>query len=216
MRKVTNQSRSVSSAVTLMPDVALFGEDQGHETFLSALINRLSNEHNIPVNLKTYSSRGGLTRVHYEFNKFLSDVSKLRIQRPHLIVLATDSNCMGYLKRRQQMEEVANAFGDLREVVCYAIPDPHVERWMLVDSHAFKEAVGKGCQPLPKVKCAKDEYKKLLEDEIRKAGKTPLLGGFEYADDIVAQIDLARAEKTEASLEKTLKDLKGRFNQWKQ
>ncbi|MFB3815716.1 MAG: DUF4276 family protein [Terriglobales bacterium] len=198
-----------------MHEVALFGEDVGHETLLTALLNRFAHDYGVAIHIRTFSSRGGFTKVHFEFSKFLKDVQDGKLQpSPDLIVLATDSNCLGYTKRRQQMMEIADKYVGLKDRVSYAVPDPHVERWMLVDPAAFKAVLGRGCT-LPKMKCEKDEYKHLLEEEIRAAGQTPLIGGFEYAEDIVNEMNLATAETKEPSLEKILKDLRGRFNQWK-
>lgn len=66
---------------------------------------------------------------------------------PDLIVVATDANCKGLNERT-------------REIVCrddpapmiLAIPDPHLERWLLLDGAAFKAVFGKGCDA-PDQKC---------------------------------------------------------------
>jgi len=97
--------------------------------------------------------------------------------------------------------------------VTYCIPDPHIERWMLADSNSFQQVFGRGCT-LPAIKCAKDEYKRLLRKEIRDSGIDALLGGEEYAEDIVDHMDLSRMEIQEPSLGHFLKALKAMFNRW--
>lgn len=197
-----------------MRKIALFGEDTGHETFLTALLNRVASDSGVGSRIIPLSSRGGITKVSYEFKKYLEDVSKYVADRPDLIILATDSNCTGFNKRRQQMEEAAASFPELKELVCYAIPDPHIERWMLLDAEAFKRVLGRGCT-LPALKCEKGEYKRLLEQEIRDAGARPLIGGFEYAEEIVNEMNLANAEISEPTFGKLMKCLKATFNTWK-
>lgn len=196
-----------------MRDIALFGEDVGHEFSLTALITRYAGEHGVAARLKTISSRGGITKVHFEFGQYLADVEKGTIARPDLIVVATDSNCFGYAARRHQLEKVTERHPALAENVAYAIPDPHIERWLLADPEAFRDVVGKGCT-LPKLKCNKDEYKTLLYQSVRNAGVRPVLGGLEYAEDIMKVANLAKVEQSEPSFERTTKQIKGFFKQW--
>ena len=198
-----------------MRNIVLLGEDTGHETVLTVLLSRYSSDYKIVTTVKTLSSRGGLARVHHEFDTFLTDVDGDRASTPDLIVIATDSNCMGYLKRRQQLEKVALKYPRLKDLIAYAIPDPHIERWLMADPDGFKEVLGKGCT-LPKMKCEKDEYKRLLDQSVRDAGVRPILGGLEYAEDLVNAANLLRIEKEEPSFEKTAKQIKAFFQQWQQ
>lgn len=197
-----------------MRDVSLFGEDAGHEVVLKGLLNRLSLDSEVPVRITPLSVTGGVTRVHYELGIFLRDVEKGKLRMPDLIVVATDGNCKGYNARRQEIERVAQPYASLLDLIVYAIPDPHIERWLLADPSAFKTVLGRGCD-LPQEKCEKNFYKQVLAKEVRESGVKPILGGLEYADDITANMNLAAAEKNDASLGRVLGELKARFNQWK-
>ena len=78
----------------------------------------------------------------------------------------------------------------------YSVPDPHVERWYLVDEAALSKAVG--CTVAghpPQHKCDKNHYKNLLTKTISNAGVTPLQGGAEYGDDVGLCVDLYKAGK---------------------
>ena len=46
-----------------MPRVDLFAEDFGHESFLSALLQRLAGEYELAVTIRAYSVRGGHGKV---------------------------------------------------------------------------------------------------------------------------------------------------------
>jgi hypothetical protein len=105
-------------------------------------------------------------------------------------------------------------YPEFQQLVSYAIPDPHIERWMLVDPRAFRAVFGRGCT-LPALKCAKDEYKRLLRSEIRESGIDAPLGGEEFAEDIVMAMNLGQVEVREPSLGLFLKGLKAQFNAWK-
>jgi len=192
-----------------MRAVTLFVEDYGHEKFIEALIYRLGNENKVKVEIIPRSVTGGHGSVLVEFEKFQQEIFKGKEGLPDLLVVATDANCEGYNKRRTGLKIDER----IKNFTVSAIPDPHIERWMLLDSAAFKSVFGKRCNA-PDQKSERDRYKRILFNAIQDAGITPILGGFEYADDIVMEMDLQRAGKTDASFGKFLKDLHDKFNEW--
>ena len=97
----------------------------------------------------------------------------------------------------------------------YAIPDPHIERWLLLDSAAFKAVLGRGCD-VPQQKCERRRFKRLLLEAVRATGVTPLLGGIEYTEPLVKAMDLRRLESADESLGRLLKDLHILFKTWEQ
>ena len=94
-----------------------------------------------------------------------------------------------------------------------AIPDPHIERWLMLDSNAFKTVFG-GCCDAPDQKCERDRYKRLLLQAIRKTGIFPSLGGIEYAEDVVAAVDIDKAASADASFGHFVRDMRARFSIW--
>lgn len=199
-------------------EVVLFCEDSFHEIFLCALLDRLATENQTPICTRVLSARGGLPRMHHEFGRFLRDAS-IQFQRsghsiPDAILVAVDANCLGFVERRNQMIRVAQSLPAFHPLIAYAIPDPHVERWMLADPIAFKAVFGRGCTK-PAVKCEKDLYKRLLREEIQKTGTDAPLGGEEFAGAIVEKMNLRKVERHEPSLGHLLQHLKGLFNRWK-
>jgi len=127
-------------------------------------------------------------------------------------LVATDANCMGLAERTKMIGAVTEKVGV--RIVC-AIPDPHIERWLLVDSAAFKAVFGRGCNA-PDQKCERARYKKMLIGAIRESGITPSLGGIEYAEDIVNEMDLDRVARNDDSLRRLLGDLDAVFREWAQ
>lgn len=197
-----------------MPEITLFCEDSFHEKFIGALLRRFGNEYGVSVTSRFLSAQGGLPRMHYEFKCFLRDLSRQRQQLPDSIIVVVDANCQGHKGRKDVMDSVLAPYLQFQQLVSYAIPDPHIERWMLVDPKAFQTVFGRGCT-LPAIKCAKDEYKKLLRREIRESGIEAPLGGEEYAEDIVMAMNLGQVEGREPSLGLFLRILKAHFNVWK-
>ena len=197
-----------------MPEVTLFCEDSFHEKFVGALLRRFESDYDVAVKARFLSAWGGISKVQGEFKDFLRDLARDRQLLPDSIIVVTDANCAGHNDRKETMNQALAFYPQLQQLVCYAIPDPHIERWMLADAKAFQSVFGRGCT-VPAIKCAKDEYKKLLRKEIRASGIEPPLGGEEFAEDIVNAMDLAQMELREKSLGIFLKSLKSLFNRWK-
>lgn len=207
--------QNACSAVILMYRIALFLEDAFHEEFVGTIIERLAREYNVVVDTHPYSVRGGFAKVHSELGEFLRDLDRDREGLPDAILVATDANCSGFVDRKNLVEGVINRFPQFQYLTHYAIPDPHIERWMLIDPAAFRSVFGKGCA-LPVRKCERGFYKRLLTEEILKAGIRPLLGGREYASEIVNNMDLTAAGRAEPSFGRFLDDLKHLFRRWSQ
>jgi hypothetical protein len=196
-----------------MPEITLFCEDSFHEKFIGALLRRFEDEYRAGVTARFLSSQGGLSRMHGELRDFLRDLERDRQNLPDAVIVVVDANCQGYNGRKGLMNGVLAHYPRFQQLVSYAIPDPHIERWMLVDAIAFQNVFGRGCT-LPAMKCAKDEYKKLLRNQIRESGIEAPLGGEEFAEDIVMAMDLGQVETGEASFGLFLKNLKALFNTW--
>jgi len=197
-----------------MPEITLFCEDSFHEKFIGAMLRRFGDEYGVGVTPRFLSSQGGLPRMHDEFKAFLRDLSRQRQPLPDSIIVVVDANCEGHNGRKELMDSVLAHYPQFQQLVSYAIPDPHIERWMLVDTRAFQGVFGRGCT-LPAIKCAKNEYKKLLRREIRNSGIEAPLGGEEFADDIVMAMNLSRVESREPSLRLFLVSLRALFNTWR-
>ena len=117
-----------------MPSVWLFVEDAGHELVIGHLVRRAAAEASVPLKLETRSATGGRGRMLNELELFVKELRAGNQRLPDVLVAASDANCAGHLKRRQQIEEACKEFSGF---VVPAVPDPHIERWLLLDSHAF-------------------------------------------------------------------------------
>ena len=73
--------------------------------------------------------------------------------------------------------------------VC-VVPDPHIERWYLIDQNAFCKAIEIVFRPeIPPYKCERGRYKRAMQEAFSKADLAPPLGGVEYGEDIALKID---------------------------
>jgi hypothetical protein len=179
--------------------VDLFAEDRAHEEFLRAMLNRIAAEQERNLTVRVRSARGGHPRVLAELALYQTSVLKApeNLSMPDLVCIAIDANCKRWNRARRDIEKTIQTRFTQRAII--ACPDPHIERWYLADPDSFAQVVG----VRPKVgkrKCERDRYKAILSKAIVDAGHPATLGGIEFAQELVADMDLYRAGKAEASL----------------
>lgn len=190
-----------------MPKLSLdlFAEDRGHEEFISHLVRRIASEESCKASVRVISARGGHGRALAEWRMYPRVLARTGTARPDLIIVAIDANCKGWNAKRTEIVEVADL--DLRERSIVACPDPHIERWFLADPPSFAQVVG--AEPHNEArKCERDRYKELLLEAVRRGRHIPTLGGLEFAQELVAAMDLYRASRREPSLGAFIQDLR--------
>ena len=192
-----------------MPSIVLFCEDSALETVVGSLVERMAEEQDVKVQVVRRSVGGGHGAVVGEFRQFTKDMRELSSGLPDLVIVATDVNCQGRATRVKELESI----GPFQFPVAFALPDPHVERWLLLDGSAFREVVGKGCDA-PDHKCERGRYKQFLDEAVRQAGIEPILGGLEFAPDIVRKMDLRRAGRNDAALKLFIDELGRYLRDW--
>jgi hypothetical protein len=196
-----------------MPDVSLFAEDFGHQAFIQPLLaGRLAEQFGVPVKVQPLSVRGGFATVGRELDEYVREILACRRRLPDAIVVATDGNCTGFRERKKTFDKIVEP---IKDRVVFAIPDPHIEKWPLLDPGAFGQIVGVPCET-PQHKCERDRYKRFLIDAVRNAGLEPLLGGMEHAEDIVHAMDLKQAAQHDESFGSFLQDMEAKFRLWKE
>jgi hypothetical protein len=182
-----------------VPSVDLFAEDRAHEAFISALVRRVFAEAGCSLELQARSAVGGHGRAITELKNYQRILSKrlLGLSKPDLVVVAIDANCRRFVDARSEVRAALDRTAAGEAVI--ACPDPHIERWFFADPAAFERAVGVYQAPGRK-KCDRDRYKRMLRDAVDRAGHPPTLGGVEFANDVVREMDLYRAGGNEPSL----------------
>ena len=192
---------------------ALFLEDLAHERLVRSLVDRLANESGLSVTCRVFNARGGHGKTLSELKQFLNDLQKgVATGSPDIVIVAIDANCKGINKRRKEiLEHIPDVFAN---ITACAIPDPHIERWVLLDSAAFKAALGEGCKA-PDKKCDKERYKVLLANAVQEAGVAPILGGLEHADSIVANMNINAVTANDKSFKHFIDELRVQFNRLK-
>ena len=195
-----------------MRNISLFVEDTVHEDFLVALVQRVANAYNIEIDIKVSSVRDGHEKIITELKQYQQDLLYSAEELPDLIIVGTDSNGKGFLQREK---EINQAIPNLVDRVISMIPKPHIERWLLLDSEAFKKVFGEDCS-VPNRKCDRNRYKRLLLQAIRDAGVIPLLAGIEYTRDLVNTMNLQHMEQSDRSFRRFFRALQHQFGAWQQ
>ena len=190
-----------------MREIALFVEDDAHRQIVGPLVKRIADEQAAAIRLNWRSAVRGHGRVVQELRNYLHDLERHGEPWPDLMVVATDANCAGFNDRAK---EIGRHAGEPPVHVVLAIPDPHVERWLLLDGAAFKAAVGQGCNA-PDRKCNRAQYKQRLIEAVHNAGVTPILGGLEYAEDIIQHMNLDRAARADRAFARFVDELRTAF-----
>ena len=191
-----------------MREIALFVEDDAHRKVIETLVRRIAGECGVRVQLDWRNVIGGYGRVIAELDDYLRDLKRQGTPWPDLLVVATDANCKGLNERAREI----GVRDDVVPVVL-ALPDPHVERWVLFDGAAFKAVFGRGCDA-PDLKCDRNHYKERLIDAIQATGVRPSLGGIEYAEEIMQRINLDRVSRLDKSFGRFAGHLRRVFQGW--
>lgn len=203
---------NVSYGGILMRNISLFVEDAVYEDFLVALVQRVAKAYSIEVNIKVSNVRRGHENVISELKQYQQDLQRNAEDLPDLIIVGTDSNSKGFLQREK---EINQAISSLADRVISMIPKPYIERWLLLDSEAFKKVFGGSCS-VPNRKYDRDRYKRLLLQAIRDAGVIPLLGGIERTAELVNVMNLQYMEQSDRPFRRFYRALQQRFEIWQQ
>jgi hypothetical protein len=191
--------------------IGYFLEDRGHEIFLKSLVSRVATESGFREGEwfdDVRAATGGKSIQAYR--SFLRDITRRGTVIPFdILIVASDGNCKGYQEKKNQLLKIAqNARFSQTELLVFAVPDPHIERWYMSDPQAFNRAFGSGILPiLPRYKCKKGHYKKVMQDAIANAEVKPQFGGYEYGQKIVQEMDLYEVARADASLKHFVEDL---------
>lgn len=190
--------------------VIFFLEDAAQEALIPSLVERLIAEEGKnqgDYTLRILSARGGGSIRAYK--DFMKQAKKRPSLSADVLIVGSDGNCNGFAKRRSQLLQ-ASAKAPY-PLVIPAIPDPHIERWYLLDSQALANAANVPVQAVPpNAKCDKGHYKKLLKDAFARQNLFPPLGGTEYGPLVAKTMDLYAA----GILDHALRDFVDQVRSW--
>ncbi len=183
--------------------VDLFAEDVAHERLVDSLLQRVATEERRTLHLRGGSAKGGHGRALDELD--LYQRARRAEAAPDILVIAVDANCSPWATARRRV--IAHVDASRFPNYVAACPDPHVERWYLADPPSLHRALGVHVTGRRR-KCQRDVYKRQLVDALRAADHPVVLGGAEFAPEIVEAMDFFRASRSEPSLKHFLSGLR--------
>ena len=195
--------------------ILYFLEDRAQEGFIKALVKRIATEESIAADKLHHdirSARGG-SKVIPEFRNFIKNTERVAASDIDFLVVAIDGNCKGYHDRVKQLDNYIKENHPFRGKVIYAVPDPHIERWYLMDQRALKLGIGLDKAPSsPSHECkrGRSHYKQILRQALKDSNISSLLGGAEYAERFVDNIEnLESLGRQNAGFQAFLQKLRG-------
>ncbi|MCX5888701.1 MAG: hypothetical protein NTY36_04530 [Deltaproteobacteria bacterium] len=186
--------------------VYLIVEDTAQESVARALFRRLSCEEGVRISISN-AIMGGYGGVLREIKGFQRALSKGGIPAgsPDLLLVLGDSNCHNFQERKKEIISTIDI--NVFPFLVVGCPDPHIEKWLLIDSHALNLVFGASLS-ISLDKCKRDYYKDELKRIIRLAGWPMTQEGIEYSQDIIEKIDFNRAERNDQSFKCFISDLR--------
>ncbi len=186
------------------PVIGLFMEDIAHEKFITSLVERIASESGTKVEFDVRNATRGIPQMRGELRRFLRDHTQIGNSIFDILIIVQDADHNSEAETKNEIQRHIERIGYPGETIV-AVPDPHIEAWYLADPISI-QAIG-GSQNLiqtPQGDSEKDRYKR----ELSRAFPYAPLGGIEYADEIVMNMDLYCAGRNVSSLRHFIDDLR--------
>lgn len=190
--------------------VTLFGEDAAHEAAGRTYVERVASDLGIRFVMSVASSRGGAGRALNELGAFRRTASNgiLIEGLPDVLVVLLDGNRVGRAVRKQEIRECVGRDGETFPYVVAGCPEPHIERWLFIDSRALRSVVGVAGRT-PAKRADREQYKEAFRTLVERAGHpTTQDPAVEFAPEIIEQQRLPTAAQADASFREFLRDLR--------
>jgi hypothetical protein len=208
--------------------MAYFLEDKGHEQFVPPLVERLALivERLALIDAQQYGkmlsfqrvqvlaqsterdssySRGN--RIDKDFKRFLS--SSQRIIAADMVILCRDANSEGPQNRKRQLNDMIEKHSLIKTIpIVFAIPDPYIEFWYLMDRTALSKTLG--LQRIQTKISSTSRDKKYYKDKLREVCAEAGLesNGIELGKEIVACMNVNQVAKNQQTVRDLQNDLR--------
>ena len=191
------------------PIIGLFMEDIAHERFITSLVERIASEADINLRLDVRNSSGGVPRMRGELQRFLRDHANIESATFDILIIVQDADREGETGVKSQIRNLIERIGYPRMTIL-AVPDPYIEAWYLADPSSIQTLTGSSTLiQIPQGDFDKNRYK----NELSSAFPFAPYGGIEYADEIVANMDLYQACRNVNSLRHFTDELRSTLTQ---
>ena len=191
------------------PIVGLFMEDVAQERFITSIVSRIASDIDIHLSFEIRNATGGIPKMRGELSGFLRDQAQFGTPVFDILIVVQDSDLLSESETKRQIQRQIGRSRYQGEVVV-AAPEPYIEAWYLADPISIQAIIGSpNLIQMPRGVSDKDKYKYELSQVFPSAP----FGGIEYADKIVANMDLYRASQNVSSLRHFIDELRSTLTQ---
>ena len=189
--------------------IGLFMEDIAHERFITSLVQRTASEIDTNVRLDVRNASGGIPRMLGELRRFLRDHTNIESTIFDILIIVQDADREGETEVKSRIRNLIERTG-YPQTTILAVPEPYIEAWYIADPVSIQAFTGSSILvQIPQGDFDKDKYK----NELSRAFPSAPYGGIEYADEIVANMDLYQACRNVNSLRHFTDDLRSTLTQ---
>ena len=191
------------------PVIGLFMEDIAQGNFITSIISRIASERDLRVTFEIRNATGGIPKMRGELSRFLRDQAQVGSPVFDILIIVQDADFVSEAETKRRIQRQIDRSRYQGEVVV-AAPEPYIEAWYLADPISIQAiTVSSNLIQMPRGISQKDKYKY----ELSQAFPSAPFGGIEYADEIVANMDLYRAGQNVSSLRHFTDDLRSKLTQ---
>ena len=189
--------------------IGLFMEDIAHERFITSLVQRIASEAGILAQCDVRNATGGIPQMRGELRRFLRDHTNIESSLFDFLIIVQDADSESETEVKSRIRNLIERSGYPRTTII-AVPEPYIEAWYLADPVSIQAFTGSSILfQIPQVEFDKDRYK----NELSHIFPSAPYGGIEYADEIVANMDLYRAGRNVNSLRHFIDELRSTLTQ---
>lgn len=147
--------------------------------------------------------------MHGELRRFLRDYTNIESASFDILIIVQDADTEGETEVKSQIRNLIERTGYPGTTIL-AVPEPYIEAWYLADPVSIQTISGsQNLIQTPQGNNDKDVYKSVLSQVFGYA----LLGGIEYADEIIENMNLYRASQNVNSLRHFIDELRSALTQ---
>jgi hypothetical protein len=191
-----------------MVRVEIICEDRGHDFFFSPLLRRLLSDRGVDHEINTFSDKRGYPGVKRALQGYFSEYVREK-GLPDILVIVYDADRKPPAELRAEI--LSKVHEQYHALICICCCIPHVERFYLLDFHAFRVATGfDGNQPSVS---PRGDFKQKFRDLTEAAVGVAPLGGLENAKEIVELIDLERFRQADSQARSFVTCVERRVNE---
>ncbi len=191
------------------PLIGLFMEDVAQENFMTSIVRRIGTERSIQAIFEIRNATGGIPKMRGELSRFLRDHTQIGNPVFDILIIVQDADQNSESDTKSEIQRHIDRIGYPGETII-AVPTPYIEAWYLADPISIQSvARSSNLIQIPQGDSGKDIYK----EELSRAFPSALYGGIEYADEIVANMNLYRAGQNVSSLRHFIDELRSMLTQ---